>query len=86
MTSITTRKSYHKQDIDREVQMPIIIEQIEKLDKDPGGMRKYRLRINGKHICVFRHKRSNGLAGCLLAASNQVLKEELEIFVKDAGG
>lgn len=66
--------------------MPIIIEQIEKLDKDPGGWRKYRLRVNGKHICVFRHKRSNGLMGCLLAAHDQVFRKELEVFIKDSEG
>jgi hypothetical protein len=41
-------------------------------DPDLGGWRDYEVRINHKLITTFRHKRSDGLAGCLAKAADAV--------------
>lgn len=45
-------------------------------DADPMGERTYEVRINAQVITTFRHKRSDGLGRCLLAASKAVEKQK----------
>ncbi len=40
--------------------------------RDPMGWRNYEVRINREVIARFRHKRSDGLERCLLAAAKAV--------------
>ena len=44
-------------------------------DKDIMGWRNYEVRINEKVICKFQHHKSNGLAQCLLKASEAIEKK-----------
>ena len=41
---------------------------------------KYELFINGEHIAYFEHKRSDGLARCLIEAADAVLDADYELF------
>ena len=41
-------------------------------DPNPLGERTYEVRINREVIATFRHKRADGLAKCLMAASAAV--------------
>lgn len=53
-------------------------------DADPMGERTYEVRINKQVITTFRHKRSDGLGRCLLAASKAVEKQkwmDVEMFL-----
>ena len=43
---------------------------------DPMGERTYEVRINAEVICTFRHRRSDGLGACLLAASKAVERKK----------
>lgn len=36
------------------------------------GVHDYQIKINSMDICQFKHKREDGLAACLLAASKAV--------------
>ena len=42
--------------------------------EDHSGERTYEVRINRQVITSFRHKRADGLAACLMAASLAVKK------------
>lgn len=46
-------------------------------DPDIDGIRNYRVCINGKTICEYEHKRSDGLAVCLAKASEAVKKQHI---------
>jgi hypothetical protein len=41
-------------------------------ESNPLGERIYEVRINREVIATFKHKRSDGLGACLLAASKSV--------------
>ena len=41
-------------------------------ESNPLGERAYEVRINREVIATFKHKRSDGLGACLLAASKAV--------------
>ena len=41
-------------------------------ESNPLGERTYEVRINREVIATFKHKRSDGLGACLLAASKAV--------------
>ena len=45
---------------------------------DPLGVRTYSLRINENEIVRFKHRRSDGLGACLLAAAKAVEKQKWE--------
>lgn len=44
------------------------------IDESLMGEHIYELKINDKNICYFTHKRSDGLANCLIAAAEAVKK------------
>jgi len=52
---------------------------------DIGGERNYEVRINNKVICTFKHKRTNGLAVCLMEAAKAVEKTRWAKFAKEIG-
>ena len=55
-------------------------------DGNPLGVRTYEVRINSRVITTFEHKRSDGLAACLMAASEAVEKakwNELAEYYKE---
>jgi hypothetical protein len=51
---------------------------------NPMGERTYEVRVNSDVVATFRHKRSDGLGLCLLAASKAVEKQkwaDIEKFI-----
>jgi hypothetical protein len=52
---------------------------------DIGGERNYEVRINNKVICTFKHKRTNGLAVCLMEAAKAVEKTRWAKFANEIG-
>lgn len=46
------------------------------IDEGLMGEHIYELKINESNICYFTHKRSDGLAKCLIAAAEAVKKIE----------
>ena len=46
---------------------------------DPRGEYNYRVCINDKNICFFKHYRINGLAECLQAAAKAVESREIAL-------
>lgn len=46
-------------------------------EADRKGEYYYRVAINNKNICFFQHHRKDGLAACLLKASEAVKHQEL---------
>jgi hypothetical protein len=49
--------------------MPLIIENISPAPRRDSEMHDYRIRMNDKVLIHFQHRRSEGLAKCLLQAS-----------------
>lgn len=52
--------------------MPIIIENISEQPRSDDQKHSYRLRINGRRIAVFEHRRDEGLAECLRRAAEAI--------------
>ena len=42
----------------------------------PTGIHEYRVQINYDLICMFKHRREDGLAACLRRAADAVEKQE----------
>jgi len=54
---------------------------ITNIDNKPLGECKYRISINQREICYFKHKREDGLSECLRKASEAVKKKNLQELV-----
>lgn len=48
----------------------------------PYGEHKYSLRINGKELCQFIHKREEGLSQCLKKAALAVDNEQWKVLIE----
>jgi len=51
------------------------------VDNKTFGECKYRININQREICYFKHKREDGLSECLRKASEAVKKKNLQELV-----
>ena len=54
---------------------------ITNIDNKPSGECKYRICINQREICYFKHKREEGLAECLRKASEAVKRKNLQELI-----
>lgn len=52
--------------------MSVTITNVGPYDGDPGGERNYEVRISGKLLAEFKHRRDDGLATCLRKAADAV--------------
>ena len=60
-----------------------------KEGRDPGGWRNYAVFVNQEFICLFKHKRIDGMGICLKKASKavaQILNKQMELKSKKSRG